>query len=168
MDDGKAMAVLEALLFVKEEPLSIKQMAEVLELPEKKVEELLRQMQDDYQKQRRGVLIFKVAGGYKLGTSPEAAPYIEKILAEKAASPLSTAALETLAIIAYKQPISRAEIESIRGVQVDKLLDNLLKRKLIKIVGRKEGVGRPLLYGTTKEFLHFFGLNDLRELPPLE
>lgn len=168
MNEGAAKAAVEALLFVYEEPLSAKKIAEALELPEKRIKELLQQMQEDFQKQRRGLLILEVNGGYKLGTSPEAAPYIERLLKERAASPLSAAALETLAIIAYRQPVSRAEIEFVRGVQVEKVLDGLLKRRLIKVVGRRESLGRPLLYGTTREFLHYFGLKNLAELPPLE
>ena len=103
-----------------------------------------------------------------MGTAPELAPYLEQAVSEEESGRLSTAALETLAIIAYKQPLTRLEIESVRGVRCEHILDNLLKRKLIRVSGRKEGPGRPLVYATTQDFLRFFGLKDLSELPPLD
>jgi segregation and condensation protein B len=158
--------IVEGLLFIAGEPVPIKKLSEVLELDEDNVLLLLEQLRDDYHKMERGIIIIEVAGGYQFGTRPEIASYIEKMYKPQP-SGLSQAALETLSIIAFKQPITRLEIESIRGVKIDSALHTLLERKLIKEVGRKEGLGRPILYGTTVDFLRQFGLKNLGELPML-
>jgi len=159
---------IEALLFLNEEPERVDKIAAVLSTSPEEVIDLIRELQRDFARDSRGLQIFEVAGGFQMGTLPELAPYLEKAFSEDISSNLSTAALEALAIIAYKQPVTRVEIESIRGVRSEHVLENLLKRKLIRISGRKEGPGRPLLYNTTPDFLKYFGLMDLEDLPPLE
>ncbi|MGI6097941.1 MAG: SMC-Scp complex subunit ScpB [Dethiobacteria bacterium] len=169
MDRKKTMAIIEGLLFINEEPLTLERIAEIVEYPPEELSFLLQEMQQRMKKEeQRGLQIIEVAGGYLMGTKPEYASYMDKLYEKETSTSLSRAALETLAIIAYKQPITRVEIEAIRGVRVDKILENLLKRQLIKVVGRKEGLGRPLLYGVTEGFLKYFGLNSLDDLPPLE
>jgi segregation and condensation protein B len=158
--------IIEGLLFIAGEPLTIKKLAEILELDEENLLLLLEQLRDEYEKAERGIIIQEVAGGYQFGTCPEIAPYVEKLYKSQP-NALSQAALETLSIIAFKQPITRLEIEVIRGVKIDSVLHTLLERKLIKEVGRKEGLGRPILYGTTVEFLRQFGLKDIGDLPVL-
>lgn len=163
---GKAIA--EALLFASAEPLSAKKVAELIGLEERAARDLIEDLRKDYQSPGRGLEILEVAGGYKIATRPELSGFVEKLAAERGSSVLSHAALETLAIIAYRQPVTRAEVEAIRGVSIDKSLSTLLERRLVKEVGRKEGPGRPILYGTTKEFLMYFGLKDLSQLPPID
>ncbi len=159
--------IIEAILFIAEEPLSQKEMAEITGCGLEETKKALTGIMEEYE-QKSGLQILQVAGGYQLATRPEAAPYIQKMEREGHTLRLSQAAMEYLAIIAYKQPVTRIEIEAIRGVRVDKVLENLLKKKLIRITGRKSVPGRPITYGTTKKFLQYFGLNDLRDLPPLE
>jgi len=159
---------IEALLFLSEEPVSTERMAVVLSITVQEAEELVRALQQELYDSKRGLQIFEAAGGYQMGTLPELAPHLEKAFSEEVSSYLSTAALEALAIIAYKQPVTRIEVESIRGVRCEHILENLTKRKLIKSLGRKEGPGRPLLYGTTDDFLKYFGLTDLSDLPQLD
>lgn len=168
MEKEQQKMTIEALLFLSEEPVSTKRMAVVLSITVEEAEELVRELQQDLYDSKRGLQIFEAAGGYQMGTLPELAPYLEKAFSEEVSSYLSTAALEALAIIAYKQPVTRIEIESIRGVRCEHILENLAKRKLIKSLGRKEGPGRPLLYGTTNDFLKYFGLTYLSDLPQLD
>ncbi|BAD40787.1 SMC-Scp complex subunit ScpB [Symbiobacterium thermophilum] len=159
--------ILEALLLASPEPLTIKRIAEVIGLDERDAALLMADLQKDYEAPHRGLAIREMAGGYVLTTRPEAAEYVERLLQPKSRG-LSHAALETLAIIAYRQPITKAEIENVRGVKVDRALETLLERGLIEDKGRKEAPGRPILYGTTAEFLRYFGLRELSELPPVE
>lgn len=166
MEERKA--VIEALLFLSEEPVALAKIAAGLDLSRETVQGLLEELQQDLVEQRRGLRIFEVAGGYQIGSAPELAPYLEEAVGEEESGQLSNAALETLAIIAYRQPLTRLEIEEIRGVRCEHILENLIKRKLIQISGRKDGPGRPLIYKTTSDFLKYFGLKDLKELPPLE
>jgi segregation and condensation protein B len=161
-------AALEAILFLKEEPVRADKLAAVLEISPEEVRTLLKELQQELVSQRRGLRIFEIAGGYRMGSAPELASFLEKAFGEEESGTLSPAALETLAIIAYKQPLTRVEIEAVRGVRCEHILDNLLKRKLIRISGRKEGPGRPLIYKTTPDFLQYFGLKGLDDLPPLE
>ncbi len=166
MRDPKA--ILEALLFVAEEPLSLERLHTILgEYTKKEVQTALRELQDSYLSEGRGLQIIEVAGGFRLATRPELAPWILKLKQGKPTK-LSRAAMETLAIIAYKQAITKAEIEAIRGVEVDGVLKTLLEKDLIRIVGRKKEAGRPILYGTSKTFLEYFGFKDLSELPSLK
>ena len=157
---------LEALLFVNGDPLSLKRIAEILEVDQENVKLLLAQLIQDMNQQERGLTIIEVAGGYQLCTNPHLAGFLEKLVQIKE-NKLSIPALETLSIIAFKQPITKQEIEAIRGVRVDKVLANLLERNLIKELGRKEAIGRPIIYGTTEVFLKCFGLKSLEDLPEL-
>jgi len=168
MDRAEQKRVVEAVLFLTEEPLKADRIATVLATSLAEAENLMQELKDDLTDANRGIQIVETATGFQMGTVPELAPYLERAFSEDVSSNLSTAALEALAIIAYKQPVTRIEIESIRGVRSEHVLENLLKRKLIKISGRKEGPGRPLLYGTTADFLKYFGLKELTDLPPLE
>lgn len=165
MNWKKAKAVLEAVIFASSEPVTVKEMSTILELNYETVEQLLAELMAEYDDQQRGIQIKEVAEGFQFVTKPEYADYLEKLKKVPRNAPLSQAALETLAIIAYKQPITRAEIETIRGVRVDSSLATLLERGLIEETGRKDGPGRPILYGTTKVFLKYFGLKNLDELP---
>jgi segregation and condensation protein B len=128
---------------------------------------LLADLQEKCRDRDRGVVVTEVAGGYRLTTKPEVAPWIQRLRGSKPAR-LSRAALETLAIIAYKQPITKPEVEVIRGVMVDGVLKTLVERDLVRILGRKAEVGRPILYGTSRSFLEYFGFKDLSELPTLK
>ena len=157
---------LEALLFVNGDPLSLKRIAEILEVDQENVKLLLAQLIQDMNQQERGLTIIEVAGGYQLCTKPHLAGFLEKLVQIKE-NKLSIPALETLSIIAFKQPITKQEIEAIRGVRVDKVLANLLERNLIKELGRKAAIGRPIIYGTTEVFLKCFGLKSLEDLPEL-
>ncbi len=168
MDKDLQKRIVEALLFLSEEPLKSDKMAIVLSVSPDEVDKLILELKKDLSDSNRGLQIYEAAGGYQMGTLPELAPYIEKAFSEDISSNLSAAALEALAIIAYKQPVTRIEIESIRGVRCEHVLENLLKRKLVRISGRKEGPGRPLLYSTTPDFLKYFGLKELGDLPTLE
>ncbi len=159
-------ATLEALLFVAAEPVSAAQVAAALDLPVAEVERGLEALQSALQE--RGLRLQNHAGRYQLTTAPELADVVERFLGLEATTCLSRAALETLAVIAYQQPVTRPYVESIRGVNSDSVIKSLLAKGLIQEVGRAEGPGRPLLYGTTADFLCHFGLNSLSELPPLE
>ena len=156
--------LLEALLFVAWEPLPVKRLAEVVGLDSKLVQDLLLELQQAYA--GSGFHLQEIAGGWQFLTKSEWAPYIEKLYKPRAQQ-LSRAALETLAIIAYQQPVTRLEIDNIRQVKSDAMLTKLLEKSLIKEVGRLEAPGRPILYGTTQEFLAAFGLVSLKDLPPL-
>ncbi|WP_227766112.1 SMC-Scp complex subunit ScpB [Zhaonella formicivorans] len=160
-------AILECLLFMASEPVSLPKLAELAELNEEDVLLLLNELKLELENPVHGIQLVEVAEGYRIATKPQFAPYVEKLYKPQSTH-LSHAALETLAIIAYKQPITRAEIESIRGVKVDGVLNNLIERNLVQEVGRKEGPGRPILYGTTTDFLCYFGLKNLQELPNFE
>ena len=163
-----ARAGIEALIFASSEPMTIKTMAEAFGINEHTVHQLVLGLIDDYRSAKRGIQIVELAGGYVFLTHPECAPFVEKLERRPRNVPLSQAALETLAIVAYRQPITRAEIESIRGVRVDSALTTLVERDLIEEVGRRDAPGRPILYGTTTGFLKFFGLRDLMDLPSLD
>jgi segregation and condensation protein B len=166
MHDYKA--VVEGLLFAAgDEGLSLQQIALVLELSEEQTLQIIQELKKDYQQRCRGIEVNEIAGVFQLTTKKEHASYLKKLVESPGSSSLSQAALETLAIIAYRQPITRAEIEEVRGVKSDKPLQTLVAKALIKEVGRAEGTGRPILYGTTKEFLDYFGLKTIEELPPL-
>jgi segregation and condensation protein B len=166
MDYDKLKGVIEGLLFISgDEGIDAKQISEIIEVPEETVVDLLEDMKADFRRSGRGIQIVEVARAYQLTTLPEHVPYFEKLASSPNQSTLSQAALETLAIIAYKQPITRSEIEEIRGVKCEKALNTLLSKQLIREAGRAEGVGRPILYATTKEFLEHFGLRQLSDLP---
>ncbi|HEY2421965.1 MAG TPA: SMC-Scp complex subunit ScpB [Neobacillus sp.] len=162
-------SIVESLLFAAgDEGLSLKQLAEVLEVEEIRARELIEELIGVYNEDsKRGIKIVQLADTYQLATKKDNAIYLKKLVDSPNTTTLSQAALETLAIIAYKQPITRAEIEEIRGVKTERPLHTLMSKALIKEVGRADGTGRAYLYGTTKEFLDYFGLKNLAELPLL-
>ncbi len=168
MEDRDVKSIIEAVLFISGEPLTDDTLKDIVEIDRPHVERLIRELADEYSLKNSGLLIVEVAGGFQMVTNPAYAPWVKKLLATAVPTKLSQQSLETLAIVAYKQPVIKAEIEAIRGVNSDGVIRTLLDRRLIKILGRKEAPGRPLMYGTTKEFLHCFGLNDLSELPTLK
>ena len=160
--------ILEAMLFVSPEPLSVARLVAVLgDVTKAELERVLRSLGDDLEQEGRGVRLAEIAGGFRLVTKQEYSTWVKRLDKTKSTAKLSRSALESLAIIAYKQPIVRSEIEEIRGVETSGVVRTLLERKLVRIVGRKEVPGRPIMYGTTKYFLEHFGLNDLSQLPPL-
>jgi segregation and condensation protein B len=162
-------ATLEALLFVSHDPLTMEKLASVLEgVPKSTLKTTMQVLQDEYEQVGRGLLITEVAGGFVMVTRPEHSAAIKRLSKAKTSTKLSRSALEAMAIISYKQPITRSEIEKIRGVETSGVLRTLLDQKMIRIVGRQEIPGRPILYGTGKQFLQRFGLRDLRDLPPLK
>lgn len=168
MEDQHVKAIMEALIFAAESPLSLERIKEIIEeVPKKELQRLLVQLQGEYNNSPRGFTLVEVAEGWQFRTRPEYAPWIRKLRKTKTFA-LSQPALETLAVIAYKQPIMRSEIEKIRGVDSGGVLRTLLEKKLIKILGRKDIPGRPLVYGTSRYFLEIFGLKDLTSLPTLK
>ncbi len=161
-------AIIEGLLFVVgDEGLESKQAADILQIEVDEAEALIQEMKEEYQTEARGIEIVEIAGGYQFTTKAKHISYYERFVESPTTSSLSQAALETLAIIAYKQPITRAEIEDIRGVKTEKPLQTLSSKQLVKEVGRAEGTGRAILYGTTRDFLEYFGLRALEDLPNL-
>jgi segregation and condensation protein B len=158
--------IAESLVFAAGNPISLRRLSEVIGVAQTEVKPALTLLREEYEASGRGIIFAEVAGGYQLRTSPDNAEYVKVLLQEKP-SKLSRAALETLAIIAYRQPITKIEIESVRGVTVDGVLNSLLIKKLIREMGRKDVPGRPWVYGTTPQFLELFGLSDLSGLPPL-
>lgn len=148
-----------------DEGLNIKQISEITEQRPEVIEEAMNDLRADFERSKRGLQIVAIAGMYELATLPEHAPYFEKMAYSPSRSSLSQAALETLSIVAYRQPITRVEIEEIRGVKSDRAIQTLTNKGLIEEVGRAEAIGRPILYGTTKSFLDYFGLSTIKELP---
>jgi segregation and condensation protein B len=157
---------IQALLFANGDPLSVNKLVQILKIPEENILALIAELMQDMNGIHSGLTIVEVAGGYQICTKPELAAVVEE-LAQVHETRLSLAAMETVAIIAFKQPVTKQEIDSIRGVKTDRVLTTLLERQLIKEIGRKEAIGRPILYGTTDAFLQCFGLKNLSELPPL-
>jgi len=164
LTDGGLKRALECMLFVSPQPLSAKHIAESLEMDEADVESAVHELRLEYAD--RGLQILRIAGGYQMCTRPEYSDWISRLLKPERAR-LSRAALETVAIIAYRQSITQPEIDAIRGVNSDAVLKTLFDRGLVRHVGRKETVGRPILYATSDEFLNYFWLNDLSDLPEL-
>lgn len=162
-------AVLESLLFSTHHPLTAGRLAELMDLPTTKpIRKAIKQLNEQYEAGGRCFRVDQVAGGYQLLTLPEYGDYLKKLHQREIDTKLTKAALETLAIIAYKQPILRADIEAIRGVACGETIRSLMEKRLVKIAGRAEEPGRPILYGTTKRFLELFGLNSLKDLPQSE
>ncbi len=166
-DEVSPKQILEGLLFASDQPVAVEPLRGVLELPETEIRALVEALRQEYAQQQHALTILEVAGGFQMATTPEVAPWIKQAYRQAHKERLTKPALETLAIIAYKQPVTRAEIEAIRGVNVDGVVASLLEKNLIRIMGRKDAPGRPILYGTTKEFLQYFGLNSLADLPKL-
>jgi len=162
-------AVLEALVFASPQPITPRQIADVLQgVPKPAWEQAIEEMKEDYARDGRGLQLVEVAGGYQITTRPEYHDWVRELLDPRTPTRLSIQALETLAVIAYKQPVTLPEIIDLRGVKSGGVIKTLLEKRLIRITGRKEVVGRPMLYGTTKDFLLQFGLKDLAELPKIE
>lgn len=168
IDARELKAILEAILFVSPEPVPIARLVSILGTVSKaEVVQALEILTHDLDQDGRGIQLVQIAGGYRLVTKQEYGPWLKRMDKTKAAQKLSRSALESLAIIAYRQPLVRSEIEEIRGVETSGVLRTLCERKLVRIVGRKDVPGRPIMYGTTKFFLEHFGLQDLSQLPPL-
>ncbi|MGE5299973.1 MAG: SMC-Scp complex subunit ScpB [Acidobacteriota bacterium] len=167
METAEKKSLIEALLFISGEPVTLPELKNNSEIPESELKLLLDEMLAEYKEKNGGMLIVEIANGYQMVTNPHYAQWVRKFKSTASSGKLSMPALETLAIIAYKQPLIKAELEQIRGVNSDGVIKTLLDRRLIKIMGRKEVPGKPLLYGTTREFLQYFGLKDLTELPTL-
>ena len=165
---AEMMSIIEALVFVSEEPISVKTLTEVLGEDRGWVETAVEGLANEFNERRGGLMLREVAGGWQFATRPEHHEHIRAYLKSRPSAKLSLAALETLAVIAYKQPITVPEILEIRGVQSSSAIKTLLDKRLIVAKGRKETVGRPMMYGTSKEFLMQFGLKDLSELPSIE
>ncbi|MEK4228910.1 SMC-Scp complex subunit ScpB [Solibacillus sp. FSL H8-0538] len=169
MNSNNLMSKIEALLFVVgDEGMSVKQLAQYLEVEPMDIEAGLSELQTQYEESEvRGITLKQLAGSYQITTKPALADAIKKLVENPTNQVLTAASLEVLAIIAYKQPITRAEVEDLRGVKSERPIATLVSRALVQEVGRAEGTGRAILYGTTKEFLNYFGLKSLQELPPL-
>ena len=165
---NKIKSAIEAMLFVAGEPLNIKDIYTNLELDRKTVKEILTELAEDFKSESRGIKLINIDDSYQFVTKPENSEFIQKLLKKNKRQSLSQASIESLAIVAYKQPITRVDIDEIRGVKSESALQRLLERDLIKDVGRLEVPGRPILYGTTDEFLRQFGLQSLKELPSLD
>jgi segregation and condensation protein B len=160
---------IESIIFISEGPIQVAEIQNIIEgLDTETVKSIVEELKNEYEQRNSGIKIVEVAGGYQMVTSPHYAQFIKKFYKLKHAEKLTMPSLESLSIIAYKQPVTKVEIESIRGVNVDGVIKNLMEKGLIRIVGRKEVIGRPFVYGTTRNFLEYFGLNSLEELPDIE
>jgi len=166
--DEELARAIEAVIMVAVEPVSARLLAELVEEPSERVETACERLAASYRDDRRGFVLVRVAGGWRYQTHPELAPYVERFANRDVSHRLSTAALETLAICAYRQPVSRAQIAALRGVNVDGVVRLLEQRGYIVAVARAEGPGQPILYGTTDLFLERLGLDTLDQLPPVE
>jgi segregation and condensation protein B len=168
LEDQQLKSAIEALLFISGAPLTVDRLKGIFEDASKdQIEAQLQALKAEYEARGAGVMVAEVANGWQIATCAEQAPWVRKFKTVKVTTRLSRPALETLAIIAYKQPITRPEIEAIRGVNIGGIARNLMERRLVKIVGKKDVPGKPMLYGTTTEFLQYFGLKDLSSLPTL-
>jgi segregation and condensation protein B len=169
LPDTPLRALLEGLLFASDEPVTVDEVADLLgEERRPEIEATLGLLREEYATGERGLRIQRIAGGYRITTDPRLGPFVRAMVRSRNRRRLSRAALETLALVAYKQPITAPEIQEIRGVNPSAILASLLERRLIRILGRKKVVGKPFLYGTTQEFLLRFGLNALEDLPSME
>jgi segregation and condensation protein B len=167
MEDSQKKAALEALLFVAGEPVAVGSLIKTTEMQEADIKRLMSGLISEYKERNSGILIAEIADGYQMVTNPDSALWVKRFKNINQTNKLSQPALETLSIIAYKQPITKLEIDQLRGVNSDGAVKSLTDKRLIKIVGKKETPGRPFLYGTTKEFLQYFGLKNLSDLPPI-
>jgi segregation and condensation protein B len=166
MDHNALKQIIEALIVASDTPVATAKIADIIEeLTPGQVRKIIDELNAEYTKSKRAFFIAQIGGGYQINTVAEYSPWLKKLFKGKVRPRLSQAGLESLAIIAFRQPISRVEVDSIRGVNSSGVLKNLLERNLVAIAGRSEGVGKPLLYGTTKEFLRYLGINDISDLP---
>jgi segregation and condensation protein B len=164
---SEATQAIEAILMVAQEPVEVHLLAQLLEVAPARVEELCAELAAGYEAEQRGFVLKQVAGGFRFQSHPDLAPYVERFVLEGQAARLSAAALETLAIVAYKQPISRAQVAAIRGVNVDGVMRTLQQRGYVEEVARDPGPGQAALFGTSREFLERLGLNSIDDLPPI-
>ena len=161
--------IIESLLFTTDKPLTIQRLQDIIENQSRDdIRSCINELKEDYSKRNGGIELSEVAGGYQFTTKFEYGEWVKKLFKSQTSYRLSRSSLETLAIIAYKQPITRAEIEHVRGVDSGGILRNLLEKRIIRISGKKETIGHPLLYATTQNFLRYFGLKDLSEMPSLK
>ncbi len=167
MNRQQTVAALEAVLFASGDPISIERLSQVFEIKPEDIEKYIKELEKKYQGENSGIYVIRLENTYQIVTREEFAPYIKKAFDIKRRTPLSPAALEVLAVIAYNQPVTRAFIEQVRGVDCSGVVSTLIEKGLVEERGRLELPGRPLLYGTTKVFLRSFSLNDLSDLPPL-
>lgn len=164
----RTKTIVEALLFSSASPVKPARLAEAAEVDRKELDRIVGTLNEEYDGEGRSFHIVELAGGYQMLTRSEFFPYIQRLVKTRTSDKLTQATLETLAIIAYKQPIIRADLEAIRGVQCGQIVRNLLDRRLIRVAGRDDRLGHPILYGTTKRFLELFGLKSLKDLPSIE
>jgi len=168
ISDAELKSITEALIFVADEPITAKMIAQVVKVDREAIEKVIAELANDYEAGKGGLQLREIAGGWQIATRPEFHEQVRAYLKSKPSAKLSLASLETLAVIAYRQPVTVPEILEIRGVQSPSAIKTLLDKRLIVAKGRKETVGRPMMYGTSKEFLIQFGLKDLSELPSIE
>jgi len=161
-------SALESMMFIWGQPLNIKDAADIFNVDKKEIYSCFKELQEEYEKDGRGIVIREINKSFQFTTRAENIGYIEQLCTPVKHKRLSQSALEVLAIVAYKQPVTRGEIESVRGIKCERVLEGLMKKSLITEVGRADAVGRPILYGTTDEFLKSFGFESLKELPPIE
>ncbi len=169
MAENNVKSVIEALLFSSEKPLALERVKKVLDgYDTNQIRLIIEELRSDYERDKRGIRVVEVADGFRMITASDFAPFLKKFYKERKVERLSRQGLETLAIIAYKQPLTKNEIEILRNVNADGVMSSLLDKNLIRISGRKKAPGRPFVYGTTKQFLEHFGLKSLDELPKME
>ncbi len=169
MAEEAVKCAIEAIIFTSDKPVMIEQLRNVFsEYSPSEIRAILQTLKTEYEQNRRGIRLEEVAGGFQLVTATDYAPFLKKFYKQRQIQRLSQPALETLAIIAYKQPVTRLQIESLRKVDISAVMDSLIEKDLIKVVGRKDAPGRPFVYGTTRQFLEFFGLKSLEDLPRME
>lgn len=168
MTIDKNRAVIEALLFASSKPLSVENLSEASGIEKTLLRDILAGLQEEFGSEERGFSLQEVAGGFQLRSDPRFSSQIRNLFTARARRRMTRSSLESLSIIAYRQPVTRAEVENIRGVDSGAVLKTLLSLSMIRILGRKEAPGRPILYGTTREFLEYFGLRDIESLPTLE
>jgi len=169
MAENNLKSAIEAMLFSSERPIAIEQMRNALDNMEPtEIRKTIEELKAEYTQSNRGISVVEIAGGFQMIASPNFAPFLRKLYKGRHLERLSKPALETLAIIAYKQPVTRLEIELLRNVNIDGVMKHLLDKNLIRVSGRKKAPGRPFVFGTTKQFLEYFGLKSLEELPKIE
>ncbi len=169
MEENNLKSAVEAIIFASERPVTVEQLKKVLDSPgSEEVRKIVGELKSEYETQNRGFRIVEIAGGFQMITCAAFAPFLKKLYKDRSVDKLSKPALESLAIIAYKQPLTKAEIESLRNVNVDGVMKNLVDKNLIRICGRKKIPGRPFVFGTTRQFLEHFGLKSLEDLPKFE
>ncbi len=161
-------SALESMMFIWGKPLDVKDAADVFNVEKKEIRECFLELKEEYEQERRGIVIREVNGAFQFTTRPENLSYIERLCTPVRHRRLSQSALETLAIVAYRQPVTKGEIESIRGIRCDRVMEGLVKKGLVQEKGRADTVGRPILYGTTDEFLKQFGFETIKELPDIQ